>query len=221
MKRKVITTEDGSTSIQMEDWGETYHSIYGAVQEAKHVYIKHGLQKVIDKEQVAILEMGFGTGLNAYLTYLEAKGKAKVAYHTIEAFPVSDTELEALNYFSLAEQAEDKVVYRKLHEVSWDIEQIITPDFTLFKMLNKFELQELESNRYDLIYFDAFGYPYQPDLWSEEIFAKMYACLKIGGVLTTYACRGVINRTMKKVGFEIEKVPGPPGKREMVIAYKR
>ncbi|MEC4113601.1 tRNA (5-methylaminomethyl-2-thiouridine)(34)-methyltransferase MnmD [Myroides pelagicus] len=219
MKRKVIKTEDGSSSIQIEEWGETYHSVYGAVQEAKHVYIQNGLDLVNHLNSIVVLEMGFGTGLNAYLTYLAAMDKQlAITYHAIEAYPVSEEELKALNYSEI--NGED-AAFLRLHHSPWNELVKLNECFSLYKMLNTFEEQVVEKESYDLIYFDVFGYPFQPDLWSEEIFKKMYDALKVGGILTTYACRGVINRTMKTVGFEVKKVAGPPGKREMVIAYKR
>ncbi|MHC5202408.1 tRNA (5-methylaminomethyl-2-thiouridine)(34)-methyltransferase MnmC2 [Myroides sp. LJL119] len=221
MERKVIITQDGSSSIEIQGWGESYHSVYGAVQEANHVYIQNGLDHLLDKTDITLLEMGFGTGLNAFLTYLDSKQKKQnITYHAIEAFPLNKQELEALNYKELSDKESDHLIFDKMHDSKWS--ELITIDshFKLLKMHNTFEQQVLEDQVYDLIYFDVFGYPYQPELWSVEIFKKMYDSLKPGGILTTYACRGVIKRNMMQVGFLVKKFAGPPGKREMIVAFK-
>lgn len=220
MKRSIITTSDGTSSLQMDEWGETYHSIHGAAQEANHVYIENGFHRV-DRDSINVLEMGFGTGLNAYLTLLEgAKLNKEVKYDTIEAYPLSPEEYSLLNYSTLANLPEVAVLFQKLHQGEWGVELAITADFLLRKLNNTFEQQELEAEQYDVVYFDVFGYQYQPQLWSEDLFKKMYYALKPGGVLTTYACRGPIKRNMKSAGFTFEIVPGPPGKREMLVAFK-
>lgn len=221
MQRTVIITEDGSSSISLNDWGESYHSVHGAVQEAKHVYLDNGLQHFKEQKDIAILEMGFGTGLNTFLTYLQAKEWGNtISYSSIEAFPVSKEELAALNYREIPSEQLDQQIFDLLHQCAWDSKEQISSFFSLFKMHNTFEKQELQANSYDLIYFDVFGYPYQPELWSEAIFQKMFQSLKPGGILTTYACRGIIKRNMQSAGFKVKKVAGPPGKREMIVAYK-
>ncbi len=220
MKRTVITTSDGSSTLKVEDWGETYHSVHGAIQEALHVYIKNGYER-INKEECRVLEMGFGTGLNALLTFINAKSLGrKVVYHGIEGFPLNNGEVEGLNYTSDGDMYEFEEVFESLHSLEWEREIGLTEFFSLKKVESKFESLYL-NQEYDLIYFDVFGYPYQPELWSEAIFEKMYAALNENGLLVTYACRGVIKSAMKKVGFEIEVCPGPPGKREMLLAWKR
>lgn len=221
MKRKVITTSDGSTSIEMEEWGETYHSIHGAIQEARHVYIERGFDKIATPE-IKVLEMGFGTGLNAFLTLVEARRKNKVVeYHSIEAYPVTEEESKALNFEALYDISEDEQLFNQMHQCTWDTTHQITPAFKLHKIHSTFEEAVVNQEFFDVIYFDVFGYQFQPDLWSVEIFQKVYDALKSGGVLATYACRGPIKRAMKQVGFTTEKVPGPPGKREMLVAYKQ
>lgn len=220
MKRKVITTSDGSTSIEMEEWGETYHSIHGAIQEARHVYIERGFDK-IDKPVIKVLEMGFGTGLNAFLTLVEARKKdKKVEYHSIEAFPVTEEESSVLDFSALYDTKEDELLFKQMHQCSWDESNAITPDFILHKIHSTFEEAVVNQCFFDVVYFDVFGYQFQPDLWSVEIFQKVYDALDDTGVLVTYACRGPIKRAMKEVGFTTEKVEGPPGKREMLVAYK-
>lgn len=221
MQRKIIITQDGSSSISMEEWGESYHSVYGAVQEAKHVYLQNGLDRLKGKQNISILEMGFGTGLNTFLTYLQSKqDKQNITYHSIEAFPLNQKEVEVLNYTDLSEDISDKQAFDYLHQGPWLQEYMVSDHFKLLKMHNTFEDQELAPEFYDLIYFDAFGYPYQPELWSQDIFEKMYLCIKPGGVLATYACRGVIKRNMQGAGFTVKTYPGPPGKREIIVAFK-
>ena len=159
MKRSVITTSDGSMSIQMDEWGETYHSVHGAVQEANHVYIEQGLHRMTT-DDFAVLEMGFGTGLNCFLTIKEVltQGK-KIHYDAIEAYPIQQEELAVLNYGSFFQQENLQHIYSALHEVTWGETHEIIPGFTLRKYCNTFEKQVLPNSFYDLVYFDVFGYP--------------------------------------------------------------
>lgn len=219
LKRTVVTTSDGSSTLKIEEWGETYHSAHGAVQEALHVYIKNGFKK-LDKDSYRVLEMGFGTGLNALLTFIEAEqNKKKVVYHGVEGFPIKQNEVAVLNYTESESMGAYGEVFQELHRARWGEEVDITDFFKIKKIETQFESLEL-TDYYNLVYFDVFGYPYQPELWSEAIFAKMYDALSENGLLVTYACRGVIKKAMKQAGFEIEVVAGPPGKREMLLAWK-
>ena len=222
MKREVIVTADGSKTIFIPEWNEHYHSKHGAVQEALHVFIKHGLDYFTQDAKstpatISILEMGFGTGLNAFLTLLEAQKHAfKMHYTGIEAFPVSHEELALLNYTSTEEENE---LFRVLHETPWEEDVNLSSNFILHKQKKTF--QEIEDvTRYDLIYFDAFGVRVQPELWTETLFMKMYQALRPNGFLVTYAAAGSVRRAMQAVGFSVEKLPGPPGKREMLRAFK-
>ncbi|MGG5508010.1 MULTISPECIES: tRNA (5-methylaminomethyl-2-thiouridine)(34)-methyltransferase MnmD [unclassified Myroides] len=222
MKRKIIVTSDGSHSLEMEEWGETYHSIHGAMQESKHVYIEQGLMRFIQQDEIRILEFGFGTGLNALLTMavLVPKEKALV-YHSIEAFPLNQEEYQVLTYPSLLPEFEKgKALFTALHQAEWNREVQVHHDVVVQKIQSKFEEVTVETDFFDLVYFDVFGYQFQPHLWSEDIFKKAYDSLKKGGVLVTYACRSAIKRNMKAAGFTLEIVPGPPGKREMTLAFK-
>lgn len=220
MKRTLITTSDGSSTLKVEQWGETYHSIHGALQEALHVYIKNGFERVT-KDSFSILEMGFGTGLNALLTLVQSqRTEKKVVYHAVEGFPLSVEEVKGLNYVKGSELESYEHDFELLHDVPWEQETGINDFFTLKKIKSQFEHMEL-NQKYDLIYFDVFGYPYQPDLWSLDMFIAMYALLSPGGLLVTYACRGVIKRAMKQAGFEIQVIQGPPGKREMLLAWRK
>lgn len=219
MKREIIKTLDGSTTIYLDDWNESYHSRHGAIQEAKHVFIKNGLS-VFENEPINILEIGLGTGLNAFITFIEGnKKKQKIDYVGIEAYPVDINEILEMNYVRELEADDFANIFQKMHESDWNRKIEITSDFTLTKRKQFFnEIDDQES--FDLIYFDAFGYRVQPELWSTEIFQKMYNSLKPNGVLVTYAARGVVKRSMISVGFTVEKLAGPPGKREMFRATK-
>ena len=219
MERKIIKTLDGSTTIQLVDWNECYHSKIGAIQEAYHVFIKNGLD-LMEKESVSILEIGFGTGLNAFITFLESEQKnLQIQYTGVEAYPVIESEAFAMNYVNELNAGNFESVFKKMHQCNWEEETTISNNFTLTKRKQFFQDIDVIS-QFDLIYFDAFGYQVQPELWSTEIFNKMYLALKENGVLVTYAARGVVKRSMQEVGFIVKKVPGPPGKREMMIAFK-
>lgn len=219
MKREIIKTLDGSTTIHLQDWDECYHSKHGAIQEAKHVFIKNGLS-LFENNPVSILEIGFGTGLNAFITFLESGQKQQqIDYVGVEAYPVEAKEVIEMNYVAELEADQYKGVFEKMHQCEWNQKVEISPDFSLTKRKQFFdEIDDFEI--FDLIYFDAFGYRVQPELWSTEIFQKMYNSLKPNGVLVTYAARGVVKRSMIEVGFTVEKLAGPPGKREMFRAFK-
>lgn len=219
MKRRIITTGDGSKTIQIEDWNEQYHSKHGAVQEAYHVFIEHGL-RLFNNTSITVLEVGFGTGLNALITLLEAaKQQLTVEYIGVEAFPVSVDEICVLDYCRQLGADNVEASFNKMHRSNWQEEVAITPDFSLLKQKKDFR-QIDEENLVDLVYFDAFGARVQPDLWTEEIFSIMHNALKQEGVLVTYAAKGSVRRAMQAVGFTVERLPGPPGKREMLRAIK-
>ena len=219
MKREILQTLDGSTTIHLPDWNESYHSKHGAIQEAYHVFIQNGLN-TFNGQPVSILEMGFGTGLNAFITFLESKkSNQKIDYHGIEAYPISTNEISQMNYVSELNATSETTIFDLIHECDWQTTIEISSLFTLTKRQQFFEQIE-DEYKFDLIYFDAFGYRVQPELWSTEIFRKMYKALKSNGTLVTYAARGVVKRSLIEVGFTVEKLPGPPGKREMFRATK-
>ncbi|MEI7509774.1 MAG: tRNA (5-methylaminomethyl-2-thiouridine)(34)-methyltransferase MnmD [Flavobacterium sp.] len=220
MKREIIQTRDGSTTIHLPDWDESYHSKHGAIQEAYHVFIKNGLD-LLNGNPAAILEIGFGTGLNTFITYLEAKKiNQSIDYVGVEAYPVSIEEALQMNYVAQLEAIEQSKVFITLHQVPWEVQQNISDNFFLTK--RKQLIQEIaDVKQFDLIYFDAFGFRVQPELWSLEIFNKMFTALRPGGVLVTYACRSSIKKAMLDSGFVVEKLPGAPGKREMLRAIKK
>ena len=219
MKREIIVTSDGSTSIHLPEWDESYHSKHGAIQEAQHVFIKNGLS-LFKGQSVSILEIGFGTGLNTFITFLEGKKlNQSIEYVGVEGFPLAADEVLQMNYVKQLNADEWRSEFKRMHDSEW--ENIVTIDakFRLTKRKQMF-IEIADVNQFDLIYFDAFGYRVQPELWSVEIFTKMHMALKSGGILVTYACRGPIKRAMIEAGFQIEKLAGPPGKREMLRGTK-
>jgi tRNA U34 5-methylaminomethyl-2-thiouridine-forming methyltransferase MnmC len=219
LEREIIQTLDGSTTIHIKEWNECYHSKHGAIQEAKHVFIKNGLA-LFPNQNVSILEIGFGTGLNAFITYLEAKELGQtIDYVGVEAYPITEEEIKSMNYLEELHALESKAVFDKMHTSSWEERNVLSETFSLTKRKQFFEeIDDIE--KFDLIYFDAFGYRVQPELWSTSVFEKMYKSLKSNSVLVTYAARGVVKRSMIEVGFTVEKLAGPPGKREMFRARK-
>ncbi|PTX44135.1 tRNA U34 5-methylaminomethyl-2-thiouridine-forming methyltransferase MnmC [Christiangramia gaetbulicola] len=224
MERKIIKTEDGSVTIHLPEWNEQYHSKHGAVQEARHVFLKMGLYHYIenfDPEEISILEIGFGTGLNAFLTLVEAERiDLKINYTGVEAYPVSAEEVLQLNYPEASQAEEWEVKFKEMHTIPWEERSEISKNFSLEKQQKKFD--EIEDKAlFDIIYFDAFGARVQPELWTEEIFSIMFKALKNNGVLVTYAAKGSVRRAMLATGFQVEKLPGPPGKREMLRAVKK
>ena len=221
MKRKIIITDDGSTTIHLPDLDEQYHSKHGAIQEAYHVFVNTGLEYLLKQLQpnpLKILEIGFGTGLNAFITLLEAdKNKIPISFTGVEAYPISSLEIEKLNYPLLLNSTE--AYFKKLHQSEWEKQIRISNHFSILKR-KQFFSEITDKNNFHLIYFDAFGARVQPELWTEQIFKKMYTALKKGGVLVTYSAKGSVRRAMQTVGFEVERLPGPPGKREMLRARK-
>ena len=222
MKRTVITTSDGSKTIQIEDWDEQYHSIHGAIQESQHVYVNTGLHhflKLYNPKELRILEIGFGTGLNAFLTALESgQQDVEIHYEGVDAYPVEADELSQLNYAARI-AANQQHLFDSLHKLSWEELHSITSNFSL-KKRQQFFSELSDENSFDLIYFDAFGARVQPELWTESIFKSMYRALKNKGVLVTYSAKGSVRRAMQTAGFLVERLEGPPGKREMLRATK-
>lgn len=220
MKREIIITSDGSTTIHLPEWNEQYHSKHGAIQEAYHVFIKNGLDCFNTKTKVSILEIGFGTGLNCFITYLEAQqNDLNIDYTGVEAYPVKQEEIEKLNYVEALKAENEQRVFDKIHSLLWNEKEQLSTNFSLIKKEQFFEdINELD--KFNLIYFDAFGARVQPELWTESIFKKMFLALKQNGILVTYSAKGSVRRAMQKVGFTVERLPGPPGKREMLRARK-
>ena len=219
MKKEILKTTDGSYTLYVPELDETYHSTNGALQESLHVFIDSGL-KFSQLKKASILEIGFGTGLNALTTFDEAQKSAlNIVYTSLEAFPLSWNEVANLNYLALEDFEHYSVPFKEMHTCGWENTCAISPDFSLRKMNLKLQDVAFE-NEFDLIYFDAFAPQIQPELWTEAIFAQMYKALKPYGILVTYCAKGSVKRALKAVGFELQSIPGPPGKREMSRAVK-
>ena len=224
MQRKLIMTSDGSHSMYVPEMNVTYHSVHGAIQESIHVFIREGLIKVLetagDPGNIKIFEPGLGTGLNALLTLIVIEDlDLQVHYNAIELYPLAVEETKELNYCLALERSDLQPIFEELHNCEWIKEIPLTPNFTFKKSkadLINFSTVEL----FDLIYFDAFDPQVQPELWTKEIFEKMFSILEPGGILVTYSSKGKVRRAMRAAGFSVEKIPGPAGKREIVRATK-
>jgi tRNA U34 5-methylaminomethyl-2-thiouridine-forming methyltransferase MnmC len=216
LKRIIEATGDGSKTIFIPELDERYHSKHGALQEALHVFIEMGL-KHLDKSELHILEIGFGTGLNALLTFKESvNSKQQIKYTGLEAFPVALDMAMQMDYCS---NSSDKEMFEKMHQSSWNEWHGISNFFSLNKQEQKLENFETKDH-FDIIYFDAFGPRVQEEMWGLHVFEKMFALLNSGGILCTYCAKGSVRRNMIAAGFLVERLPGPPGKREMLRAIK-
>jgi len=201
---------------------EHYHSTFGAIQESDHVFIKEGLSIVCDMfPKINILEVGFGTGLNALLTVLKLSEIDKqVDYHAIEPFPVENDIINSLNYPDVLKNLQAEEIFFQLHNISWDIPAIMNNQFSITKSLSKLEDILLDSNHYHLVYFDAFAPDIQPEMWEQEVFNRIVKSMKEDGVLVTYSAKGSVRRSLQSAGLKVERIPGPPGKREMLRGRK-
>ena len=220
LKREIITTQDGSHTFYLPDMQESYHSIHGAVQESKHVYINAALMTALPLfSKIRLLEVGFGTGLNALLTLLENNTSKTIYYCGIEPFPMTESEIQQLNYSDILQI--DNKLFQTLHDSPWNTDyEKITPTFYLKKMAITLQAFSLPENYFNVVYFDAFAPSVQPELWEKEIFEKIYASMSVGGILTTYSAKGNVRRTLQQTGFTVERIPAPAGKREMLRAMK-
>jgi len=222
MQRHVIVTNDGSQSISVPELHVAYHSIHGALTESLHVFIDAGWKPIVQKfpdQSIYILEMGLGTGLNAFLTLVEAeKLSTSVSYEALELFPLLPGEFSTLSYASLIDSHKQDL-FEKMHLSSWEEDVMLTDHFTLTKR-NCSLLDYSSSKNFHLIYFDAFAPAAQPELWTTEVFEKLFSMMLPGAVLVTYCAKGDVRRAMKQAGFEVEKLKGPPGKREMLRATR-
>ena len=220
LKKEIVKTRDGSNTLFVPELDETYHSSHGAIQESLHVFILNGLNFQSALNDISILEVGFGTGLNAFLSFIESiQTNRKITYTTLEPYPLEWDVVSKLNYMDLMFNAKYTDFYQKIHSCAWESFLEISSNFYIKKQ--KLKLQDVVfDNEFDVIYFDAFAPRVQPDLWTEQIFASMYKALRPDGVLVTYCAKGSVKRTLKHVGFELQSIPGPPGKREMSRAIK-
>jgi len=222
MELKLISTEDGSHTLFHTDLNEHYHSSHGAIQESRHIFIEAGFRHIFHRpHQVNVFEVGFGTGLNAMLTLIEAETQGKaVLYTAIEAFPLGAEIWEHLNYPRMPGPVDYTGIFSGLHLAPWNQTVTISDKFSLHKLHLKLQDHQPPRDFFDLVYFDAFSPAVQPELWTADIFIKILASMKPGALLTTYSVKGDVVRAMKTAGFRIEKIPGPPGKRQITRATK-
>ncbi len=220
----VIYTEDGSTSLFHNGLQETYHSVHGAIQESQHVFIEAGLHhwlRVSKRQTISILEIGFGTGLNALLTALAAeKVGVEIEYQTIEAFPLTMEMVTLLNYPVIIGTDNAKSVFENLHQADWNQPKKLSPYFDFLKRDLRLQEADFSNETFDLIFFDAFGPDKQPDMWERSNLVKLARAMKPQGVFVTYSAKGQLKRDLVSLGLLVEKIPGPPGKREMIRATK-
>ena len=214
---ELYLTDDGSHSLRRTDLNETFHSRHGAIQESLYVFIKEGLGAFESKDSLHILEVGFGTGLNAWLTGLYQPESQTVFYTAFETKPLPTEVIAQLNYPQCLGQ--DRILFEHLHALPWNKFQAISPFFNLQKRQESLEKLTAVSE-FDLVYFDAFAPDIQPELWTEERFKQVFSAMKPKGLLVTYCAKSLVQRALKNVGFLVEKRPGPPGKREMIRAWK-
>lgn len=227
MKREIITTEDGSSSLRIPEWQEQYHSNRGAMQESLYVFIHYGLHHFKEhQDTLHLMEFGFGTGLNALITLLAGeKLPFDIHYYSLEKYPLTEEEIKALNYPSVLPDdlqcTDSQAIFNDIHLAEWGKEVEIRPGFFLTKLEEDFkDLAKLKLPLMDLVYFDAFGARVQPNLWEPTIFELVAQQMKKDSAFTTYACKGIMLRTLRGLGMEVIKVPGPPGKRQMTNAFK-
>ena len=223
MRREIKTTSDGSKTLYINDLNENYHSHHGALQEARHVFINNGLNLKYDCN-INILELGFGTGLNVLVTideFMKTDKNHIIHYFTIEKYPVSEQEVKELDYGSIFQNSEIQDIYEKIHRINWNETTEILPNFFFTKYKDDFfEINNLNLPKIDLVYFDCFGARVQPDLWEKPLFKIVTDTMKSGGLLTTYSSKGSVRRILIELDFKVEKKAGPPGKREMINAFK-
>ncbi|GAB3231894.1 tRNA (5-methylaminomethyl-2-thiouridine)(34)-methyltransferase MnmD [Hymenobacter seoulensis] len=222
---EVRATADGSSTLFVPELNEHYHSTHGALQEARHVYLAAGLEPLLAEvtESVWVLEVGFGTGLNALLTLERSlTTEQTIFYDTIEKFPLPWSVISQMNTENYHLSHPDLLDYQhQLHAATWNRPVILTPNFLLLKHSGELQATPLPDDTYHVIYFDAFAPEKQPDMWTDEVFAQLYQATAPGGVLVSYCAKGSFKRSLKAAGWLVERIPGPPGKREMTRAWKR
>ena len=216
MNNKIVieTTSDASHTLYLPELDEHYHSVNGAIQESKHVYIESAFNQC-KKTEIHVLEMGFGTGLNALLTYSEAqKREVKVIYTTLEKYPLPKEIISQLNYSD-----DNNLIFEQIHSAKWEERIALTPFFSIQKInidFNKYDFPGM----YDVIYYDAFAPDKQSEVWNQDLFCRIYSATNDKGILSTYCAKGEIRRRMQNAGFIVNRLPGPPGKREILQAVK-
>ena len=218
-----ITTEDGTSTFYIEELKELYHSRNGALTESQFVYINEGFKywsKMNSKTKCRILELGYGTGLIAFLTYLNSsKFKKQIDYTSLEAYPISITQLKELNYDQFFKEKYQTKNFEEFSKLKWELKHQIAINFSIIKKEILFE-KFIASDLYDIIFYDAFGAHAQPEIWAPELMKKCFDILKPGGVWVSYCAKGSVRRSLKISGFNVQRLPGPPGKREMLRGIK-
>ncbi len=216
-ERKVHKTADGSNTLFVPGLNEFYHSVEGAYRESVHVFINLGLQKVAYSKNINILEVGFGTGLNGLLSFIEAeKQSLRVFYDALEPFPLEWDLVSKLNYSSITAYPDTEKILEAFHQADLCKWINLNELFKLRKIISKIEDVLLPAKNYDLVYYDAFGPKAQPEMWKPEVFKKIFQSMKPGGVFVTYCAKGQVRRDLEITGFTVERLPGPPGKREVL-----
>ncbi len=218
MQTEIKITEDGSHTLFVPEIDECYHSTHGAIQESRHIFIEAGL-KQSSKKELSVLEIGFGTGLNAFLTLLEAEKERKtIHFKCLELFPVTVDNISQLNYPQLLD-VDKKTYFQDIHNCEWNKSAKISTRFDIEKTQVDFT-HYVCSDFFDVCYFDAFSPEKQPEMWTEKSFKMLFDHANPNAVITTYCAKGSVRRAMKAAGFEVERLPGPPGKREMLRGRK-
>ncbi len=217
----LILSKDGSHTLFNSELNETYHSKNGALQESIHVYIEYGLLTFSDLSNITVLEVGFGTGLNALLTWNKAEElRLKVEYHTLEPFPISKEITDQLNYPSLMLEPKASERFKQIHAAAWEEKVELSPYFTMYKYKTTLEEKVLPVNTFNVCYFDAFAPNRQEEVWSGDNFKKIFNSLLEGGVLTTYCAQSAFKKTLNAAGFTVEAQKGPLYKKEMTWGRK-
>ena len=222
LNTEIIKTSDGSNTLYVRDLDEQYHSVHGAVTESGHVFIKNGWLALGNQPRIVVFEVGLGTGLNCLLTALKAfEERREVTYYALEKYPLSPQIISGIGYGELFGERGVKF-FEKIHKSNWNEKSTIFPGFSLMKIETDLLVWEgWEGIQSDLVYFDAFGPDKQPEMWTPEIFMKISSLTRLGGIIVTYAAKGEVRRRMTSAGFVMERLPGPPGKREMLRGIRK
>lgn len=218
---EIIETKDGSHTLLNTELQETYHSTHGAMQESKHVFIRHGMEHALasGKKELSVFEVGFGTGLNAWLTLRHGMTlPVKIKYTTVESFPLVESVWSGLNY---ADNSDAIEIFKKLHRCEWNNPVSIQPDFEIHKINSTIQEFRVRTDAFDVIYFDAFAPNKQPEMWEPFVLDKIVSSMRSGAIFVTYCAKGQVKRNLKNLGLTVETLPGPPGKREMTRAVKK
>ena len=224
LSHRFVATQDQSLTLLDPLFGQHYHSVHGAITESMHVYIHGGLAYLMEQghKDLSVLEMGLGTGLNAWLTlkYSQQNFGPRISYHAIEKYPLSDEVISGLNYLQLTDSPNDTAAFRAMHLSAHATPIQPVPQFTFTRYLQAFEAFHTQQ-QFHLIYFDAFAPEVQPELWETQVFEKLFAITVSGGALLTYCAKGLVKRNLRAAGWQVEPLPGPPGKREITRAIKK